>query len=513
MRQHALNSDHPWLKADPLRLAVYNSHDGIETAKLIPHMQAELAARPGNDTFYAEEVWPTIKPLLAMMDRGIPIDLAERTRLRRSFRAEVRACDEVICRAANQPFVDAYTKTAGGFNPNSDTQIRRWLFGGDRTTAPPGTPVEVAKGTTLPCLGLKPTRRTDGGAWSVAQDALLSVLGPSNWRKMDEPHRPLLHALLHRSRFVKLDEYLDFETDDRGDGPRVYPTIKPFGTKSLRLAYADPAVHSWATELRTMVAARPGHLFVGADYSQIEARIPAYLSGDESDIAIYEQNPDDAPYPHDPAFDIHSATVLECFKMTEADWKGLGAKRKLYRDWAKVFRYGCLLYGGEPETAKTKTFCPCPKCSDKVPDTLDLTRTELRRLTDAWFARHHHFSLWRNKLLNAFGPHGTRSIKMPSGWRSPFIMPWSNDLRREAFNRPIQHTAAFIIMRAERRLHALECPLILQHHDSLIAEVLEGEAKYWRTKMVEAMQHPIELAERKVVFPVEAKIGRTWADL
>jgi len=105
--------------------------------------------------------------------------------------------------------------------------------------------------------------------------------------------------------------------------------------------------------------------------------------------------------------------VLECFKMSEDEWKALDKKRKLYRDWAKVFRYGCLLYGGEPETAKQKTFCPCPKCSDKVPDTLDLGRNELRALTDAWFARHHKFSLWRNRLLDAFGPHGTRSIKMP----------------------------------------------------------------------------------------------------
>jgi len=148
-----------------------------------------------------------------------------------------------------------------------------------------------------------------------------------------------------------------------------------------------------------------------------------------------------------------------------------------------------------------------------VPDTLDLGRNELRALTDAWFARHHKFSLWRNRLLDAFGPHGTRSIKMPSGWRSPFVQPWSNELRREAFNRPIQHTAAWIIMRAERRLHAMGCPLILQHHDSLVAEVPEGEAESWRARMVEAMQHPVPLAGRDVIFPVESATGAAWGHL
>src|SRR5690606_10609938 len=295
MKRHTLNTDHPWLRADPTVLATYNAHDGVNTARLIPHLWEELRARPGNDTFYREEVWPTIQPILAMMLRGIPIDLAERTRLRRSFRAEVRECDRLLCEAAGYPYVDMYADDydrAHTFKPNSDTHVRRWLFGGDRTRAERGAEVEVARPKRksdspiiVKCLGLQPALKTDEGQWSVAQDSLLSLL-QSHWRKMDEPFRPIIHALLHRARFVKLDEYLDFETEDRGEGSRVYPTIKPTGTKSLRLAYADPAVHSWAKELRSMVRARPGYLLVGPDYSQVEARIAAYPPEAAADTAL-----------------------------------------------------------------------------------------------------------------------------------------------------------------------------------------------------------------------------------
>jgi len=59
----------------------------------------------------------------------------------------------------------------------------------------------------------------------------------------------------------------------------------------------------------------------------------------------------------------------------------------------------------------------------------------------------------------------------------------------------------------------MACPLILQHHDALYAEVPESEAEAWQARMVEAMQHPVPIAGRDVVFPVESKIGDTWADL
>src|SRR5690606_4507177 len=150
-----------------------------------------------------------------------PIDLAERTRLRRSFRAEVRECDRLLCEAVGYPYVDMYADDydrAHTFKPNSDTHVRRWLFGGDRTRAERGAEVEVARPKRksdspiiVKCLGLQPALKTDEGQWSVAPDPPLSPPGP-RWRNTADPLPPTIDALLHRARRGNRDEYLDRES-------------------------------------------------------------------------------------------------------------------------------------------------------------------------------------------------------------------------------------------------------------------------------------------------------------
>lgn len=506
-----VTTDHAWLNKPDEQIARYNCFDTRHTAQLAQQLQHSMVAKHQWEV-YLREVAPVVPAVLAMSLRGVPIDTDERTRLRRAFRAEVRACDRVICDAAKQPFVDLYESSYGshkGFKPNSDTQVRRWLFGGDRETQDPGALVEVIKGTTVECLGLKPAGKTDTKMWSVDLPNLIRVV--RDLRKMDEPHRALLYALCHRARYTKLDEYLDFDVEDDG---RVRPTWKMHGTKSLRLAVSDPALHSWADEMRSMVVAPAGCSFVRADFSAVEARLAAYLSNDRLDIETYER-PGRPPYKHHPAWDIHSQMVLECFpELDEPTWATMGTKRELYRNLTKTVRYGTLLYGGEPETAKTKEFCPCPKCADKTPPSLDLTPARKRQIVDRWFARHPNFVRWRNDLTSAFrGPHATHCLKLPiSGLYMWFLQPWSNELEREVYNRPIQHGANIIKMRAMRRLHERGVPIIIDHHDALYAEVPDDQVETTRATMVECMTEPVpELGGAQ--FPVDTASGKTWAEL
>lgn len=499
-----ITTNHQWIKLEDEVVGRYNHFDCWATARLAKKLIAEMKAHHQWD-FYQREIAPVLPAVVAMAQRGVPIDLGERTRLRRSFRAEVRECDRVLAAAAGWPYVDPYENSPKGpwFNPNSDAQVRKWLF------APLGEKVTVIKGVEVTGLGLKPAGKTEGGAWSVDLTNLVRVV--RDLRKMDEHARPILYALTHRSRYVKLDEYLDFEVHEDG---RVRPTWLLHGTKSFRLAVRNPPMHSWADELRSMVIARDGHLLVKADLSAVEARMAAYLSDDKLDIAVYERE-GKPPYKHHPDWDIHSQMVLECFpELTEAEWATMGPKRDLYRNMAKTIRFGTLLYGGEPETAQTKVFCPCPKCASKTPPTIDLTPQRKRQIVDRWMARHQPFVRWRNKLLEPFqGPHATYCLRMPiTGWPVWFFTPFGPELQREVFNRPIQYAANVLKLRALVKLHQQGVPIIVDHHDCLIAEVPEAEAPQAAQAIVDAMSAPVaELGG--VRFPAESAIGKSWADL
>jgi DNA polymerase I-like protein with 3'-5' exonuclease and polymerase domains len=505
-----VTSDHPWFALPDDTIATYNAWDCLATARLAKGLP-DLLSQHGQMDFYEREMLPALGPTMRMQARGLPIDTAIRTQLRRQFRHEVRTCDKLLCDLAGHPYRDMYDDDAKGFNPNSDTQVRRWLFGGDRDTVPEGSEVPVAKGIAVKCLGLKPATKTDGGAWSVDQDALVRVL--RDLRKRDEPHRPLLYALTHRSRYVKLDEYLEFEVEDRGEGNRVYPAVKLHGTKTMRFAYADPPVHSWAEELHSMVRARPGYLLVKADFAAIEARVAAYLSSDQESIAIFERL-GTPPYKHHPDWDVHAAMSLLGFPELRDRWEAMSpAEHEPYRITMKSVYYGTFLYGGEPESAKTKTFCPCPLCAHKSPPVVTLTPERKRQIVDAWMGRHPDFVRWRNRLLAAFqGPHATHALTSVFGLRRYFTTPYGSELVREVYNWPVQHTAAVIKLRALRRLDDLGVPLILDHHDALLAEVPAIEAERTAAIMRGVMEKPVsELGDAG--FPVETTIGPSWGEL
>jgi hypothetical protein len=513
-----VTTDHKWVALADDIIGAYNSWDTYATAGLAKVLPTLLP--PDQLAFYHREVRSNLPAILAMMERGLPVDLAAKERIRRSLRSEVRTADRYLYPYANHFYQDPYAPRKGVFNTNSDTQVRRWLFGGDRKVAPIGDPVEVVKGVVVKCLGLKPAGKTDEGLWSVDQDNLTRVL--RDLRKMDEPHRVAVLALLHRSRSNKLDEYLDFDWEDRGQGPRIYPTIKPHGTKSLRFAYSDPALHSWSKEIRGTISCREGWTLVKADFSQIEARLAAYLSGDQLDIAIYERK-DKPPHPRHPGWDIHSALACDGLDLSADEWLAMDEdQRELMRDSSKGLRYGTLLYGGQPETAKTKVTCPCGNYEAALPWTkcvvnkvAELPTHQKRRLVDGWMFKHRAFVEWRAKLMEPFqGPHATYKLRMPTGWVVQFCTPASRggELEREVYNRPMQHTATIIKLRALRRLHELGVPIIFDHHDALMGEVREGEAEATAQLMREVMEESVpELGG--VRFPVEVVIGTSWGAL
>ena len=470
------------------KIGPYCCWDTLATVRLAKRLP-ELLSSHGQLEFHRREIEPCYAAVIAMQLRGIPIDTTVRSRLRREFRAEVREADRYLCEAKGAPYIDFWDegyKKYKGFKPNSDAQVRKWLFED---------------------LHLRPAGRTETGLPSVDQENLSKIIRDA--RAMDRPHLPVLYALAHRSRYLKLDEYLTF--DIASDG-RAYPTVKMHGTESLRFAYANPPLHSWAEEIRSMVVAPPGRMLVKADFSQIEARLAAYLSSDPLDIAVYERE-GKPPYKHHPDWDIHSSMAIECFRLVEDDWSKMeSAQRELYRGVAKVLRYR-RSYGGAPETAKAKTHCPCPKCAGKKPPTMELTAVRLRQLDDSWLSRHTAFVRWRRTLLQPFsGPHATHCLTNALGWKRWFCTPYGGELQREVYAWAISSVASIIKLRALRRMHARGVEVLLDHHDALLAECAENSVDKVKRTMIECMSEPVpELSG--ISFPVEVGVGGSWGEL
>jgi hypothetical protein len=270
-----------------------------------------------------------------------------------------------------------------------------------------------------------------------------------------------------------------------------------------------------------VVAAPAGFALVKGDFSQIEARLAAYLPGDALDIAVYERE-GLPPYKHHPDWDIHSALVHQCFPDVRDRWEGMtGTERELYRFHAKTVRYGTLMYGGAPETAKTKTFCPCgdsewsppwTRCTGQPP-TLELTTTRKRAIVDAWMSRHTAFTNWRRELLRPFqGPHATHCLTNAMGWKRWFCTPYGPELEREIYAWSISSVASVIKLRALRRLHEKGLSVLFDHHDALMVLCPESDVEGVKATMIECMTVPVpEL--NGVSFPVDVGSGQNWGAL
>lgn len=466
MSKWAATTRHKFLQLENRVLGVYNLHDCHNTARLVKPLIHRLK-HTGQWRFYLDHVETLIPAVLDMQRRGIMVDREAKSRYRRGLRAELRETDEAISLHA-----DSTGFTYTNKFPNSDAQVAKFLF---------------------KHLGLKAGKRTEKGRASVDQAALAMVL--RNLRKMDAPHRSTLLNLFHRSRLQTIDErYLDFDVDPDS---RVRPLVKMFGTKTMRFAYADPPLQQYPEEARHFFVASPGKAFVSADYSQLEPRLLAHFSNDEPSLAAFAAGED-----------IHWANARDLFGYTDADQDNMSpAKVDATRSWAKTGFLYRITYGGSVLGEDVKLKCPCPRCVDKVPPTLDLKRNEMLAAEQRWFAKHPAVLRFQQETGRAV--QRDHYYESPLGGKRYIAAPWGRELDREIKNLPNQMGAARLMNMAQVRLYGRGAPIIFQHHDSFILEVPEREVDQWATLLREVMEEPVE-ALNDAVFPVDVSVGRNW---
>jgi len=468
-------TSHAFFKLFNSVLGTYNLWDSRFTAELVPTVLSELRDL-GQLENYLRWVQPLARAVVNMQHRGLLVDKEALHDYKHRVKKDLASADQIILAGDVTGVITSPT----GKSPNgigSTKKLREYLFG---------------------TLGLKPGKKTVGGDLSTDQEALGGIL--KNLRKKDEHARGIIEQLFHRSRLKTISQrYLNLPIGPDG---RVRASVNMAKVKTWRFSYDNPALQQYPSECRHIFKAGPDRVLLAADYSQLEARILAYLSDDAISIQTFAAGND-----------VHNQNARDLFEYDLVAWKTLDSQAQtLSRNFAKTFLYG-ISYGAATETLKLKEYCPCPKCQEHAPQTRSLKRTELKKVEVAWFQKHPAVKRFHAELKEQV--QNKKYWDCPLGGRRVIYQPWSAELDRETKNIPMQTTAACLMNQMQVRLDRLGAPIVLQRHDEFVLEIPENEVEHWVQVCKDTMAAPLVDAGilTGISFPIDIKVGETWGTL
>jgi DNA polymerase-1 len=357
-----------------------------------------------------------------------------------------------------------YELSGQEFNVNSPKQLGEILF--DKLKLP----------------ALKKTGKTRSASTAVE---VLEELALTH----ELPRLILEWRALHKLKSTYIDALPVLIHPDTG---RVHTCFNQAVAATGRLSSSDPNLQNipirteLGREIRRAFVADPGHVLISADYSQIELRVLAHMSGDETLIEAFRTGAD-----------IHDRTAMKVFGPNS----GLG-KHELRRR-AKIVNYA-LLYG---KTAFT------------LAKDINVTKDAAQEFIDAYFAGFPRVRAFIDSILEQGRKTGV--VKTLFGRRRlvPNLTSRNFQIRaqaeRETVNMPIQGTAADILKLAMIDLHrelparGLQARMILTVHDELLFECSAAEAEVAAETIRERMQAAAALA---VPLTVDIGIAENWRD-
>jgi DNA polymerase-1 len=395
--------------------------------RLAMELQSELELRDEIDLFSTLEL-PLVPVLARMEHAGIGVDKAYLEEMGADLRDRIADVERQLHQLAGEPF-----------NVNSTDQLRIILY----------------EQLRLPIL-----KKTSTGKPST--DA--SVL-----QKLDHP---LVTALLEYRELEKLrstyvDGYLPLVDPDG----RIRTRFNQMAATTGRLSSDSPNLQNIPVRsdsgrtIRRAFVAGEGNEFLIADYSQIELRVLAHMSGDPFLIEAFQAG-----------LDIHTATAARVWGVDPSEVTAEQRRR------AKMINFG-LLYGME---------------AFGLADRLGISRDEAREHIDAYFSQFHHVKEYMSSVVTLARNQGYTTTLFGRRRYLPELKSDNFRIRqmgeRMALNAPVQGTAADIIKAAMIQLDArlreegLMTTLLLQIHDELILEVPEEEKVVAEKLVVETME-------------------------
>jgi DNA polymerase-1 len=395
---------------------------------------------------------PLIGVLVDMERAGILVDRVLLGEMSRAFAKELSALE-----------LDIYRAAGGEFNINSTPQLRTVLF--ERLKLP------VQK------------RTKTGASTDVEVLEQLAALGHEVPRLLIE-YREL--SKLQSTYLDALPGYIRAATG------RVHTSFNQTGAATGRLSSSDPNLQNIPVrtrrggEIRRAFIAPPGHVLLIADYSQIELRLLAHLSGDPSFVTAFQRGGD-----------IHRQTAAVIFGVAEQDVTGEMRARAKTINFATIYGQGALALSRQ----------------------LAISLEEAKAFIKHYFERFSGVRAWLDKTVEEARQRGFVETLFGRRRYIPELRDRNFSIRafgeRTATNSPLQGSAADLIKIAMIRIHTalrreqLATRMVLQVHDELVFEVPEPERLAASALVKREMEGVASLA---VPLVVSIGAGKNWID-
>ena len=428
----------------------YAAEDALLAFELKEILFALLRDR-GLHSLYFDVEMPLISVLCDMEEAGVRVDAGRLRELSKELEQSLALLEQRI-----------YALAGGQFNINSPKQLASVLF--ER-------------------LGLKPLKKTKTG-YSTSVEILEELAGS---------HELPGEILNYRTLFKLKSTYVDtLPKLINARSGRIHTSFNQAATATGRLSSSEPNLQNipirgeWGTRIRNVFIAADGFQLLSADYSQVELRVLAHMSGDKTLTEAFLAD-----------VDIHTRTASELFGIAPdsvtADMRRI----------AKTVNFG-VIYGISPFG---------------LSEALKIPQKEAGAYIERYFASHSGVKTFIEETLTRARQDGFVTTLLGRKRPLPEINSANPSVRQQAermaVNTPIQGTAADLIKLAmlgiSRRLkeQGFRTRMVLQIHDELLFEVPEEELPVARNLITHEMEHALKLS---VPLKVDAGTGRSWAE-
>ena len=436
----------------PALVCDYAAEDADVTLRLHNVLKPRLKDAGMEQLFY--EIEMPLVPVLAQMETdGVLLDTDALAETSRTFTERMREIEQ-----------DIYREAGHEFNIASPKQVGEVLFGEMKIVEKP--------------------KKTKTGQYVTSEEVLQQLRTKS----------PIVGKILqHRGLKKLLGTYID--ALPKLINPRtghIHTSFNQAVTATGRLSSSDPNLQNIPVrgedgkEIRRCFIPEPGCLFFSADYSQIELRVMAHLSGDENMTEAFREG-----------HDIHAATAARIYK------ESIDSVSRDQRTKAKRANFG-IIYG-------ITVF--------GLAERLEISRDEARQLIDGYFDTFPRVRDYMERAKETAREHGYAETFFHRRRYLPDITSHNATVRnfaeRNAINAPIQGSAADIIKIAMVRIHrrfaeeGIRSKMILQVHDELNFSVLPEEKERVERIVLEEMQHAYPLS---VPLVADSGWGANWLE-
>lgn len=436
----------------PASVYEYACEDADVTLKLKNKLEKELDENNVRKLF--EEIEMPLIPVLAYMERnGVRIDTEALKETSRHFTLRMKQIEEEV-----------YQLAGTEFNIASPKQVGEVLF--DRLKI------------------VEKTKKTKTGQYVTSEEVLESLRGK---------HEVVGKILEHRGLKKLLGTYIDALPQlINPETGRIHTSFNQTVTATGRLSSSNPNLQNIpirnedGKEIRKAFIPDDGCIFFSADYSQIELRIMAHLSGDPHMIEAFQKGQD-----------IHAATASKIYKVP------LEEVTREQRSKAKTANFG-IIYG-------ISVF--------GLAERLNVDRKEAKELIDGYFENYPHVKEYMDESIRIARERGyietifKRKRYLPDiNSRNAIVRGYAE---RNAINAPIQGSAADIIKVAMVRIYqrflkeGIQSKMILQVHDELNFSVLPEEQEKVKQIVIEEMESAYKM---KAPLLADSGWGQNWLE-